>query len=209
MLLGILSIWISFAIFLGFGALLLKSGYSAESIPVLLRSFIGAFIMAGLPEELAKLLMILLTLFLFRSTVTNVHEYIIIGMAVGFGFTLFEEVLYSSSASIFRLSGVAIHSSINMIMAKHLALAKYHKQTNEGSVAREYALAIILPVLIHTCYDMCTANNKFLECTEPNMQLIGLILGILAAVLGIVFEVIVFVKAKKDAPKHCEMITAK
>ena len=62
-------------------------------------------------------------------------------------------------------------------------------------------------MLIHTCYDMCTANNKYMESTDANLQLTGLIMGCLAAVLGIVFEVVVFVFAKKDAPKHCEMIT--
>lgn len=66
----------------------------------------------------------------------------------------------------------------------------------------------VVPVLIHTCYDMCTANNKYLDSTEEELQLVGLILGILAAVLGIVFEVMVFVKAKKDAAKYCEMLTA-
>ena len=206
-LLGIVSTYLSFGIFIGVGLLFIQSGYVAESTPVLLRSFIGAFIMAGLPEELSKLLMILLALYLFRSTVTNVYEYVLIGMAVGFGFTLFEETLYGSGGAIFRLTGVAMHSAINMIMAKHLALAKYHKRTNNGSVAGEYALAILLPVLIHSLYDMCTANNKFLECTEPNLQLTGLILGILAAVLGVVIEVVVFVKTKQDAPKQCEMRT--
>lgn len=151
--------------------------------------------------------MILLALHLFRSTVTNVYEYILIGMAVGFGFTLFEEVLYGSDGWVFRLTGVAIHSALNMVMAKHLALARYYKRTNEGSVAGEYALAILVPVLIHTCYDMCTANNKYMDSTDANLQLTGLIMGCLAAVLGIVFEVVVFIKAKKDAPKHCEMLT--
>ena len=40
-----------------------------------------------------------------------------------------------------------------------------------------------------------------------NQQLIGLILGLSAAVLIIVFEVMVFVKAKKNAAAYCAMTT--
>ena len=168
---------------------------------------LGAFIQAGFPEELAKLLMILLTVRLFRRTVTNVYEYILIGMAVGFGFTLFEEMIYGSDGAVFRLTGVAVHSALNMLMAKHLALAKYNKLTGRGSVAGENALAFIVPVLIHTCYDACTSNNVFLNSTDENQELIGLILALSAAVLIIVFEVMVFVKAMKNAAAYCAMAT--
>ena len=151
--------------------------------------------------------MILLTVRLFRRTVTNVYEYILIGMAVGFGFTLFEEMIYGSDGAVFRLTRVAAHSALNMLMAKHLALAKYNRLTGGGSVAKENALAFIVPVLIHTCYDACTANNVFVNSTDENQELIGLILGLSAAVLIIVFEVMVFVKAKKNAAAYCSMAT--
>ena len=66
----------------------------------MIRSVIAAFISAGLPEEITKFLMILLTLRIFRGRVRNVYEYILAGAAVGFGFTLLEEFLYGSSAGI-------------------------------------------------------------------------------------------------------------
>ena len=206
-LLGILSVLLSFGFFLGFGMSMVKSGFSGTDLHPLLRSFLGAFIQAGFPEELAKLLMILLTVRLFRRTVTNVYEYILIGMAVGFGFTLFEEMIYGSDGAVFRLTGVAAHSALNMLMGKHLALAKHNKLTGRGSVAGENALAFIVPVLIHTCYDACTSNNVFLNSTDENQELIGLILGLSAAVLIIVFEVMVFVKVKKNAAAYCAMAT--
>lgn len=143
-LLGILSVLLSFGFFLGFGMSMVKSGFSGKNLHPLLRSFLGAFIQAGFPEELAKLLMILLTVRLFRRTVTNVYEYILIGMAVGFGFTLFEEMIYGSDGAVFRLTRVAAHSALNMLMAKHLALAKYNRLTGRGSVAGENALARVL-----------------------------------------------------------------
>lgn len=102
---------------------------------------------------------------------------------------------------------MAVHSALNMLMAEHLALAKYNKLTGKGSVARENALALIVPVLIHTCYDACTSNNVYLNSTDENQEIFGLVLAILAAVLIIVFEVVVFVKAKKNAAKYCGMAT--
>ena len=204
--LGILSLLLSFLFFMAIGSVLLKIGFSGMNLPLTLRSVISAFIQAGLPEELAKMLMILLALYLFRSEIRNVYEYILIGAAVGFGFTIFEEVLYSSgAAAIIRLVNLPTHMVINMLMARHLGFAKFSRITGKGSAAKEYVLAIAIPVLIHTCYDACTSNNRFLNGADEEMLLTGIILGMLAAVGMFVLQTIILVKMKKDTEKYCDM----
>ena len=50
-----------------------------------------SFIVAGGLEEIAKLILILVVLLIFRKKVKNVYEYILIGACIGIGFTVFEE----------------------------------------------------------------------------------------------------------------------
>ena len=94
--LGVISVPASFLLFLIFGSLLVAAGYSKNKVPMAVSSVIGAFFAAGFPEEIAKLVMIAITILIFRSKIRNVHEYILIGAGVGFGFTLLEEFLYGS-----------------------------------------------------------------------------------------------------------------
>ena len=211
-LLGIVSMVLSFGFFILFAWIMKQTGFSTTNLPLYVRSLFGAFLQAGLPEELAKLLMILLSLRLFKSKVTNVYEYILIGAAVGFGFTLFEEILYSSGASVIvRIIGVAVHSVINMLMAKHLGIAKNNKINQKGSVGLHYVLAIVVPVLIHTCYDACTSNNMYLNEDvvkgSKELLLFGFILGLAAFVFSIVLQVVVLLKVKKNAEAYCNMKT--
>ena len=62
-------------------------------------SLLRSFLMAGGTEEMAKLLMILLTLVILKSRVKNVYEYVLIGAAVGFGFAVAEEFYYGDFSS--------------------------------------------------------------------------------------------------------------
>ena len=104
-MLGVISVPVSFLLFLLLGTLLLDIGYSKNEVPMVVSSVVGAFFGAGFPEEIAKLLMIVITILIFRSKIRNVYEYILIGAAVGFGFTIFEEFLYGSEGTMafFRL----------------------------------------------------------------------------------------------------------
>ena len=57
-----------------------------NELPVVARQFLSPFLFAAFPEELFKLIMVIITLCVFRKKVKNVYEYILIGAAVGIGF---------------------------------------------------------------------------------------------------------------------------
>ena len=206
--LGVISVITSFIMVLGFGTLLLALGYSKDAQPMVVKSLIGAFFAAGFPEEIAKLIMMIITILIFRSKIRNVYEYIIIGAGVGFGFTLLEEFMYGSDglSAIMRLFTVAAHMVFGIIMAKHLGMARYNKTTGKGSVGGEYVKAIVIPVLIHTLLDACTATNAFLASEEDAMELIGIVLGIGATTAMFVAQIVVLIKLKKNAEKYSNMV---
>ena len=158
-------------------------------------------------EELAKFLMIAAAFKLFRSTVRNVYEYMLIGAAVGFGFTLPEEFLYGSDLITFllRLDFIAGHLVFGLIMTYYLGLAEHKKITNQGSSAKEYLFALLIPILLHTLYDACTANNKFLSHNDENMQSIGIIIGLVWSLAAFVVQIMILLKYKKNAEKLCSL----
>lgn len=206
--LGVLSVPVSFLIVLLFGTLLLKIGYSKTEVPMVVRSVVAAFFAAGLPEEIAKLVMIAITVLIFRSKIRNVYEYILIGAAVGLGFTLFEEFMYGSEGAmaIFRMVDIAAHMIFDIIMAKHLGLARYNKITGKGPVTSEYIKALAFPVLIHTALDACSGTNAFLASEEDLMVLIGIISGIAAVTVMFVVQIVVLKRLKENAGKYSEMV---
>lgn len=208
--LGAVSTVLSFLVFLTIGSLLDKAGVSTQNLPNFIRSVIAAFISAGLPEEITKFLMILLTLIVFRNKIRNVYEYILIGAAVGFGFTLFEEFLYGSDGGIVafaRLFTVASHMVFGIIMAKHLGTAKYNKIKGSGSVAGEYVLALFVPILLHTLYDAGTATNAYMKSGNENAELIGIAIALVVTIALFILQIIVPIRLKKNAAKYCEMRT--
>ncbi len=207
-ILGTVSVVLSFLLFLAIGFSLDKAGFSTHHFPVLIRSVIAAFISAGLPEEMAKFLMILLSLLIFRGRIRNVYEYILIGAAVGFGFTLLEEFFYGSDAgitAIARLITVASHMVFGIIMAKHLGTAKYNRITGSGSVTGEYALALLVPILLHTLYDAGTAANAFVNSGNEDEELIGIAVALAVTVLLFTLQIVVLVRLKRNTEKYCGM----
>lgn len=205
-LLGVVSLIVSFAMFLGMAALLTTIGFNSTGLPDVARSLIASLIIAALPEELAKLLMILLTVRIFKHKVRNVYEYILVGAGVGFGFTLFEEFLYGSgAAAVIRLITVAAHMIFNIIMAKHLGIARYNKETGKGSVKVEYAKAFLIPVAIHMVYDSCNANNKLLESQDEKMQLVGIVISLVAMITLFVMQIKTIKAVKRDADMYSGM----
>ena len=205
-LLGVISLPLSFLMVLGNGMIILVLGIDTSASPLMIRSVISAFLIAGLPEEAAKLLLILLCLLIFRSKIKNVYEYMLIGAAVGFGFTLFEEFLYGggSASMISRLIVLAAHMVYGIMMAKHLGLAGYYRKNGQGSPVKERIFAILIPVVIHTFYDAGTAQNKLLEGSEGE-QTIGLVLAVAAIVIMFAVQIAALVKFKKNTEKYCEM----
>jgi len=197
---GILSLPLSFVFVLGIGLLLKAIGYDSSVQTPIVHSFTAAAFAAGIPEELAKLLIMLLSLRLFRKKIRNVYEYILIGAATGLAFTLFEEFLYGSDiiTTIGRLITVAAHMVFGIIMAKHLGMARVRK---EGSVFGEYAKALLIPVVIHTLYDAFTAFNFMMQ----NGDDVGVLLGIAAIAAMFVGQIIVLIRLKKNTEKYCGM----
>ena len=89
--LGILSMPLSFVIFMIIGAICHNVfGITLGEGPLLLASFSSALFSAALNEELAKLIFTLIGIIIFRKSIKNVYDYILIGGAVGFGFTIVE-----------------------------------------------------------------------------------------------------------------------
>ena len=63
-------------------------GVSGEAMANLPAAFYTAFFVAGGSEELFKFLAIIITIAILRNKINNVYEYILIGAAVGLGFTV-------------------------------------------------------------------------------------------------------------------------
>ena len=207
-ILGVISTVLSFLLFLGIGYLLDKAGVVTKQLPAFIRSVVAAFISAGLPEEITKFLMILLTLLIFRGRIRNVYEYILIGAGVGFGFTLLEEFLYGSAegvTAIVRLLTVASHVVFGIIMARHLGTAKYNKIKGSGSVTGEYVLALIVPILLHTLYDAGTATNAYMNSGNEDDELIGIVIALVVTVALFIVQIAVPVRLKKNTEKYCGM----
>ena len=189
------------------GSLIHAVDYTPTDYPLLAQSIISAFLFAGLTEELAKFLMIAAAFKLFRSTVRNVYEYMLIGAAVGFGFTLPEEALYGSDLISFllRMDFIAGHLVFGIVMAYYLGMAEHKKIMNQGSSSKEYLFALLVPILMHTLYDACTANNKFLYHENEDMQMIGVVIGLVGALAAFVIQIVILLKYKKNAGKLCSL----
>ena len=168
-----------------------------------------SFLVAGGLEELAKLILILVILLIFRKKVKNVYEYILIGACVGIGFSVFEEFFYGADedANIFstvcRLISVPAHMTFNMLMGEFLGRAKFCKLTGKGSAALNYVLALLIPITVHTLYDVCTTLNSSMMRGE----LSGLVRAVVGYVCLLVFEIIVLVRCKKKTAMLCGMST--
>ena len=176
------------------------------------QSAVKALVGAGLTEEIIKLLMMLLSFRLFRPK--NVYEYILIGAAVGIGFTLHEEYAYAGSAvGLLRMITLGMHTVLGIVMARYLGMARYQSRIGRSDAAKRIVLAFVLPVLIHTAYDTLTVANPALQGIGTEMDetsmLLYLVAGIAAIAVCAVWQVIVFVKLKKRAAEYSAMKTAR
>lgn len=199
--LGVLSMPLSFAIFMLI-ALIGRNvfGVTLGEGPLLWASFSSALFSAALNEELAKLIFILISILIFRKSIKNVYDYILIGGAVGFGFTIVEEYIYSSGivTLILRAITITVHMLLGFAMGRHLGLARYNKVTGKGSVLMEYLLAYIVPVAVHTVYDTLSVN-KLLSSKDELIANIGTAMALVALVLTFALQVFVFKRLKQNA----------
>ena len=166
-------------------------------------------ILAGGLEEIAKLGIIVVILLVFRKKVKNVYEYILIGACVGIGFALIEEFSYGSAddanivSTIGRLISVPAHMTFNMVMAEFLGRARLSKLTGKGSAILNYVLALLVPLLIHTLYDVSTAFNPSLMRGEEK----GVIIALIGYVCLLVYELVVLLRCKKKTAELCGLST--
>ncbi len=174
-------------------------GLSIGGGPLIVASFTTALFSAALNEELAKLIFILIVIAIFRKNIRNVYEYILIGGAVGFGFTIVEEYIYSSGilSLVVRVFTITVHMMLGFAMGRHLGLARYNKVTSKGSVWMEYLLAYFVPVIVHTLYDGL-AVNKLITADDEVMQFFGIVMSLVTLVLTIALQVFVFMRLKKN-----------
>ena len=209
-LLGLLSVPLSFVFFLIIG-LVFKAvtGFVPTDGPALLASFNHALFSAALNEELAKLIITLIVLGIYRKKWRNVYEYMLIAGAVGFGFTLIEDFVYSSGlAGLFmRLPNITVHMMLGLAMGRHLGLARYNKVTGKGSVVKEYLLAYFVPVFCHTVFDFFAANMLIhagdnVETMTEEIQrtvYIGAGMVVIIVVPIFFFQFYIFRRLKKNA----------
>ena len=152
-------------------------------------SLLRSFLMAGGTEEMAKLLMILLTL----------------------GFAVAEEFYYGDFSSqgdaadfvsfVARMISVPAHMTFNMVMGELLGRAKFSRLTGKGSPALYCVLAILIPMGVHTLVDACTVFNSKLMSGE----MIGILMALAGYVGMLVFELVVLIRFRKKTAKFCDM----
>ena len=109
------------------------------------------------------------------------------------GFSFFEEFAYGGGedativSTVGRLISVPAHMTFNMVMAEFLGRAKFSKLSGKGSVILNYVLALLVPIIIHTLYDVCTAFNSSLMRGEVS----GLVRALIGYAALLVYELVV------------------
>ena len=93
--------------------------------------------------------------------------------------------------------------TFNMVMAEFLGRAKFNKLNGKGTVVLNYVLALLVPIVVHTLIDTCTAFNSSLMRGE----LSGVIRALIGYVAVLIYEFIVLVRFKKKTATLCGMST--
>ena len=186
-----------------------------NELPIVARQFLSPFLFAAFPEEFFKLIMVIITLCVFRKKVKNVYEYILIGAAVGIGFSIAEDYSYASElASVFiRLPMLPGHMAMDMLMGEFLGIAMYNKKNNAGPVAIFNIFALVVPVIIHTLYDAGSTGNFMVFEGAANgnnvMVTIGSVYALVVIVGVIVFSFRMIIRFKKNGDKFDNMMINK
>lgn len=169
---------------------------------LVMKSLAKAFLGAGLPEELFKLLFALLAVAIVKPK--NVYAYALMFIGVGFGFTALEEFLYGGGndlLSLARLPGFALHMVFGMMMGVNLGLARYRKKQGTGGSPLLVLAAIAIPVLWHTIYDAATVDNAGLEIESMTAIVVALAVDI----ASIVFQFVLLAGFRKRSNDLCRM----
>ena len=179
---------------------------TVQELPVVLRSFISSFIIAGFTEELIKLLLLMIAIKAVKPG--NVYRFALLGAGVGCGFTGLEDITYggtSLAVAITRLPTFALHMSFGVIMGLHLGLAEYARHRDDGECRKHRFLALALPVLWHTVYDAATASNHAMKSEDEVMQVAGVAVALLIVIISVILQFKILGKLKKKCAEYCEM----
>ncbi len=215
-LLGLLSVPLSFVFFLAIGlGFKAVTGFAPSDGPAFLASFNHALFSAALNEELAKLIITLIVLCIFRKKWRNVYEYMLAAGAVGFGFTIIEDFVYSAGFAglLMRLPNITVHMMLGLAMGRHLGLARYNKATGSGSVVKEYLLAYFVPVFWHTVFDFFAANMlihagdnvEVMTAEIERTTHIGAAMVVAIVIPIFIFQIYIFRRLKRNAANLAEL----
>lgn len=182
-------------------------------LPAVLESLLSAFLGAGLPEEIYKGIVLIVAILIFKPK--KVYEYCLMGVAVGFGFTIMEEFVYMDNPQLstvaYRALHLPAHMSLNMLMGELFGRAKYNRLNGKGSQVSKYILAFLAPATIHTLYDAFASNNRLI-LNSVNDQVraefwIGSALMVIAFIGFAVYIYMMIIRLKKKTQEFCAMET--
>lgn len=174
-----------------------------------INSFVGAFLSAAFPEELVKLLILLLVVKIVKPK--NVYEYGLLGAGVGMGFTLLEDALYGGGSvvtALIRIPFFGMHMSFNLIMGILLGLARYNKENNTGTPGLYSCMAFLVPVCWHTLFDTATTFNPVLKenpTLSETMTTVYAVAALVLVVVSIAAQFVLLHRFKKKTDDYCSM----
>ena len=173
--------------------LLMPLAPSAETMPVQNGLFDG-YVVAGLSEELCKLLLLLWVIWRSR----HFDEYfdgIVYAVFLSLGFACVENIMYVVTnddpmmvATTRGLLAVPAHFLFAVIMGYHLALAKFDLPKRRSHLWH----ALIYPVLLHGTYDALLMVSDGLTKGSGDEATIGTALAGVLIVVFLVFDVLMW-----------------
>ena len=112
--------------------------------------------------------------------------------------------------TLFRLTDVAMHMSMGIIMGKYLGLGKYNRE-NGLLYKSSYVIALAVPVLIHTIYDALTVYNPVIAAVgmDDESMAFWIIMGLIVILCAFVFQIVIIKGMKREAPRLSEMLLTK
>ena len=183
-------------------------------LPAILESISGAFLGAGLPEEIFKGIVLIVAILIFKPK--KVYEYCLMGAAVGFGFTIMEELAYMGTPKLSTVAMRALHlpahMTLNILMGELFGRAKYNRLNGKGLQVSKYILAFLAPAILHTIFDAFASNNRLILYSIANNNTgaefwIGSLLMTAAFVGFAVFIYAMLIRLKKKTQEFCAMET--
>ena len=183
-------------------------------LPAVLESILGAFLGAGLPEEIYKGTVLIIAILIFKPK--NVYEYCLMGAAVGFGFTIMEEFAYMDNPQLTTVAMRALHlpahMSLNMLTGELFGRAKYNRISGKGLQISKYILGFLAPAVLHTVFDAFASNNRLILYSIANNNTgtefwIGSVLMVVTFIGLAVYIYWMIIRLKKKTQEFCTMET--